>query len=216
MGFPSGSDGKEFTCNVRDLGSIPGLERSLRERKVYSLQYFCLEISMDEEPGKLQSMGWQRVGLLSVFHQTNTQLALCICRFHILRFNQPWMEKNSRKFRKAILNLPHTGNYLQAFILYQILQVIFSSVQSFSRVQIFATPWTVACQVSLSITNSQSLLKLMSLELVMPSNHLILCRPLLLLPSIFPSIRVFSSESVLRIRWPQFQVLKFQLQHQFQ
>ena len=68
MGFPSGSDGKEFTCNVRDLGSIPGLERSLRERNVYSLQYFCLEISMDEEPGKLQSMGWQRVGLLSVFH----------------------------------------------------------------------------------------------------------------------------------------------------
>ena len=77
-----------------------------------------------------------------------------------------------------------------------------SSVQSLSHVQLFATPWTVACQASLSITNSRSLLRLMSIELVMPSNHLILCHPLLILPSIFPSIKVFSSESVLRIRWP--------------
>ena len=80
----------------------------------------------------------------------------------------------------------------------------FSSVQSLSRVQLFATPWTTACQASLSITNSRSSLKLMSIELVMPSNHLILHRPLLLLPSIFPSIRVFSNESALRIRWPKF------------
>ena len=77
-----------------------------------------------------------------------------------------------------------------------------SSVQS-SRVQLFATPWTAARQVSLSITNSQSLLKLMSIKSVMPSNHLILCCPLLLPPSIFPSIRVFSNESVLHIRWPK-------------
>ena len=75
----------------------------------------------------------------------------------------------------------------------------FSSVQSLSHVQLLATPWTAAHQASLSITNSQSLLKLMSIELVMASNHLILCHPLLLLPSIFPSIRVFSSESVLHI-----------------
>ena len=79
----------------------------------------------------------------------------------------------------------------------------FSSVQSLSRVQLFATPWTAARQASLSITNSRSLLKLMSIELVMPSNHLILCRPLLL-PSIFPSIRVFSNVSVLPIRWPKY------------
>ena len=72
-----------------------------------------------------------------------------------------------------------------------------SSVQSLSHVQLCATPWTAARQASLSITNSQSLIKVMSVELVMPSNHLILCRPLLLLPSIFPSIRVFSNESVL-------------------
>ena len=79
-----------------------------------------------------------------------------------------------------------------------------SSVQSLSRVLVFLTPWTAACQASLSITNSQSLLKLMSNELVTPSNHLILCRPLLLLPSIFPSIRIFSNQSVLHIRWPKY------------
>ena len=79
-----------------------------------------------------------------------------------------------------------------------------SSVQSFSHVWLFATPWTAACQASLSITNSWSLLKLMSMESVMPSNRLILCCPLLLLPSIFPSIRVFSNESVLHIRWPKY------------
>ena len=78
------------------------------------------------------------------------------------------------------------------------------SVQSLSRVQLFATPWTAASQVSLSITNFQSLLKLMSIESVMPSNHLILCRPFLLRPSIFPSIRVFPNESVLHIRWPKY------------
>ena len=78
-----------------------------------------------------------------------------------------------------------------------------TSVQSLSCVQRFATPWTAACQASLSITNSQNLLRLMSVEPVMPSSRLILCRPLLLLPSIFPSIRVFSNESALHIRWPK-------------
>ena len=79
----------------------------------------------------------------------------------------------------------------------------FPSVQLLSRVQLYATPCTVARQASLSITNSWSLPKLMSIELVMLSNHLILCRPLLLLSSIFPRVRVFSNESVLRIRWPK-------------
>ena len=96
--------------------------------------------------------------------------------------------------------------------------VWFNSVQSLSRVQLFATPWTAAHQAFLSITNSLNLLKLMSVELVMPSNHLILCHLCLLLPSIFPSIRVFfSNESALSIRWPKcwsfsFQVLEFQFQ----
>ena len=80
----------------------------------------------------------------------------------------------------------------------------FSSVQLLSRVQLFATPWTAACQASLSITKSWSLPKLMFIELVMPSNHLILCHPLLLPLLIFPSIRVFSKESVLCIRWPKY------------
>ena len=87
----------------------------------------------------------------------------------------------------------------------------FSSVQSLSCVQLFATPWTEARQVSLSITNSQSLLKLMSIKSVMPSNHLNLCHPLLLLPSIFPSIRVFSSESVLCLMWPKYWSFSFSI-----
>ena len=80
---------------------------------------------------------------------------------------------------------------------------MFSIVQSLSHFRLFVTPWTAACQVSLSITKSRSLLKLMSIELVMPSNHHILCRLLFLLPSIFPSIRIFSNVSVLHIRWPK-------------
>ena len=83
------------------------------------------------------------------------------------------------------------------------------SVQPLSRVQLFATPWTAAHQVSLSITDSQSLLNLMSIKLVMPSKPLILCHPLLLLPSIFPSIRVFSTDSILRIRWPKYWSFSF-------
>ena len=85
------------------------------------------------------------------------------------------------------------------------------SVQLLSRVQLFATPWTAARQTSLSITNSQSLPKLMSIALVMPSKHLILCQPLLLPPSIFPSIRVFSNESVLCIRWPKYWSFSFSI-----
>ena len=85
------------------------------------------------------------------------------------------------------------------------------SVQSLSCVQLFATPWTAAYQASLSVTNSQSLPKPMSTESVMPSNHLILCHPLLLLPSIFPSIRVFFNESGLRIRWPKYCSFSFNI-----
>ena len=93
----------------------------------------------------------------------------------------------------------------------KLYSVQFRSVQSLSRVWLFAIPWTTARQASLSITNSQSLCKLMSIESVMPSNHLILCRRLLLLPSIFPSIRVFSNESVLRIRWPKYWSFSFSI-----
>ena len=91
------------------------------------------------------------------------------------------------------------------------LQGQFSSVQSLSRVLLFATPWTAAHHASLSITNSRSPPKPMSIESVMPSNHLILCRPLLLLPSIFPRIRVFSNESALHIRWPNYWSFSFNI-----
>ena len=101
-----------------------------------------------------------------------------------------------------------------AVIYYEDMKIhkLASSVQfsQLGHVQLFANPWTAACHASLSITNSWSLPKLMCIELVMPSSYLILCRPLLLLPSIFPSISVFSNESVLRIRWPKYW---FQLQH---
>ena len=86
-----------------------------------------------------------------------------------------------------------------------------SSVQSLSHVWLFGTPWTAACQASLSITNCQSIFKPMCIESVMPSNHLILCHPLLLLPSIFPSIRVFSNESALCIRWPKYWSFSFNI-----
>ena len=101
--------------------------------------------------------------------------------------------ENVQGFR---VSLPETGD---------------SSVQLLSRVRLFATPWTAARQAFLSITNSQSLLKLMSLISVISSNHLILCCPLLLLPSIFPSIRVFSNESALRMRWPKYWTFSFNI-----
>ena len=91
------------------------------------------------------------------------------------------------------------------------LMLQFSSVQSFSRVWLFVTPWTAAHQASLSITNSQSLLNLMSIETVILSNYLVLCCSLLLPPSIFPSIRVFSNESVLRMRWPKYWSFSFNI-----
>ena len=96
-------------------------------------------------------------------------------------------------------NGSHSGMYIS------------QSVQLHSRVRLFATPWTAIYQASLSITNSRSLLKLMSIESLMPSNHLILCHPLFLLPSIFPSIRIFSNESVLRIRWPKYWSFSFSI-----
>ena len=96
-------------------------------------------------------------------------------------------------------------------MLYCCLFLTFSSVQSLGHVQLFVTPWTAARQASLSINNSRCLHKLMSIESVMPSNHLILCCPLLHPPSIFPSIRVFSNESVLRIRWPKYWSFSFSI-----
>ena len=114
----------------------------------------------------------------------------------------PWGYKESNMTKRLTLSLSQP--FLNPLTLPQ-----FSSVQSLSHAQLFATPWTAVRQAFLSITNFQSLLKLRSIKSVMPSNHLILCCPLLLLPSIFPSIRVFSKESFLHIRWPKYRSFSF-------
>ena len=101
------------------------------------------------------------------------------------------------------------ASYIEKQAIAVLENIQFSSVQLLSRIRLFATPWTAAHQASLSITNSRSLLTLMCIESVMPSNHLILCHPLLLLPSVFPRIRVFSDESVLHIRWPKYWSFSF-------
>ena len=130
------------------------------------------------------------------------------CKYNVNAMYSRWPETNSSF---------DLGNFLKFFFssIYdpgiQRTDYKFNSVQLLSRVWLFVTPWTAACQASLSITNSWSLLKLMPIESVMPSNHLILCHPLLLPPSIFPSIRVFSDESVLCIRWPEYWSLSFSI-----
>ena len=119
--------------------------------------------------------------------------------------SRPMLDFQFHHFLACVISL------MLSFLIYKIILVQFSSVQLLSHVRLFATPWTAACQASLSITNSRSPLKLMSVELVMPSNHLILCRPLLLLPSLFPSIRVFSSASTLHTRWPKYWSFSFSI-----
>ena len=114
------------------------------------------------------------------------------------------MQIFSSPLESALVSLRCWCHYFLVETSYVFLYNVFSSVQSISHVRFFATPWTAAHQASLPITNSQSLLKLMSKESVMPSNHLILCHPLLLPPSIIPRIKVFSNESVLLIRWPKY------------
>ena len=108
---------------------------------------------------------------------------------------------------KHLLHFLHCSQFLYC----SLFKLIFSSVQSLSRVRLFVTPWIPARQASLSITNSRSSPKLMCIKSVIPSSHLILCRPLLHLPSIFPSIRVFSNESALCIRWPNYWSFSFKI-----
>ena len=135
----------------------------------------------------------------------------------------PWIKESAETKRKITLFLlwilrkythTHTHTHIwgmSASVYFHSYKVQFSSVQSLSPVWLFATPWTAAHQGSLSITSFQSLLKLMSIESVMPSNHLFLCHSFLLLPSIFLSIRVFSNESVFHIRWPKYWSLSFNI-----
>ena len=120
----------------------------------------------------------------------------------------PQIIYKSKQDTRVLKRLWHRRDILD---FYFTLKKRFSSVQSLSCVQLFGTPWTAAHQASPSITNSQSLLKLMSIELMMSNNHLILCHPLLLLPSIFPSIKAFSNELALHSRWPKYQSFSFSL-----
>ena len=120
-----------------------------------------------------------------------------------------WAESDTTEWLSTHIHSNQKQNDLRNIPQY--LEIVVAVVQSLVRVWLFVTPWTAACQASLSFTISQSLLKLMSIESVMPSNHPILCRPLLLPPSVFPSIRGFSKESALHVRWPKYQSFSFSI-----
>ena len=153
----------------------------ISKNKVFFILILSRRIPWTEKPGGLQSMGLQRVG-----HDWVTQ-----------KQQQSGIKKKKGKRKRE------KGLYP--------LLLKFSSVHLLSCVRLLATLWTAACQASLSITNSQRLVKLMSIVSAMPSNHLILCCTLFLLPSIFPSVRVFSSELVLCIRWPKYLSFSFSI-----
>ena len=130
--------------------------------------------------------------------------------FSSVKFSHSFISDSLWLYGLQNARLPCRSPTLGAYNLMSIASIS-QSVQSLNRVQLFATPWTVACQACLSITNSRSLPKLVSIELVMPSSHLILCCPILLLPSIFSSIRVFSNESALCLRWPKYWSFSFNI-----
>ena len=140
-------------------------------------------------------------GSSSLLEGWDTTMYMCLCVCVYYRFIAVFAEGTTTEHAHALLRDLHPVTMSSIASLQPV-----SSVQSLSSDRVFVTPWTAAQQASLSIANSWSLLKLMSIESVMPSNHLILCCPLLLLLSIFPSIKVLSSESVLRIRWAKFQL----------
>ena len=177
----------ECICPSSPVGHVAGLMDFLYKERVVSAQ--CYTRSSCEVSAS---------GIMSVFCLPKILSILMIemstkCSVSIKPFSEHFL----------------ISNLFNAFSVH--IEDQFSSVQSLSRVQLLATPWTAAHQASLSITNSQSLLKLMSIESVMPSNHLILCGPLLLLPSIFPSIRDFSNESALCIRWSKYWSFSFSI-----
>ena len=178
--------------DIRDTHLIPGSGRFHAGGDGSPLQYSCLENSMDR--GAL----WATVNGVP---KSQTQLSYWTCmhlqgHFRSNLNKQIWINQN--------MTISFRLNYKEVIL-------GFSSIQSLSRVRLFATPWIAARQASLSITNSQSSLKLTSIESVMPSSHLILCRPLLLLPPIPPSIRVFSNESTLHMRWPKYWSFSFSI-----
>ena len=191
---------KEPTCNAGDAGSIPGSGRSPGEGNGYPLQLLSWTIPRTEVPGRLQSMGSQRVrhNWVTDHTQKSKQCLLqnwesirqCICSFN----NFCW----SIVALQGYISFCCTVKWIS----YMYTYCYCCSVTKLCRIP--CNPWATARQISLSFTISQSLLKLLSTELVMPSNHLILCHPLLHLPSIIPGIRVFSNELAVGIRWPEY------------
>ena len=174
-------------------------------------QYSCLENPMD---GGATVHGVARsLTLLSSFtftfhfHALEQEMATLSS---ILAWRIPGIEEPGGHTWKTGVTL-HQMILNSSSVLSRMSQMYISSVQSLSRVRLFATPWIAACRASLSITNSRSSLRLTSIELMMPSSHLILCRPLLLLPPIPPSIRVFSSESTLHMRCPEYWTFSFSI-----
>ena len=157
----------------------------------------------------LEKCGWRRKDVWSLRSQANQHL----------EFGRPgWSSHWNRRLRDSCILKAKWRKYFKKERMWSMKSVLYhisQSVQFLSRVPLFATPWTAADQASLSITNSRSPLKPMSIELVMTSNHLILCHPLLLLPSIFPNIRVFSKESVLHMRWAKYWRFSFNISHYF-
>ena len=209
---------KKLACNVGEAGLIPGSGRSTGEVNGNPLQYSCL--------GNLMDRGvWQAIAhgvakeLDMTYWLNNNNLLYTEKPFEStkkpLSANKQVQQCETNTAKSAYF-YTLTMNNLQMILKKQLLincinKNKITSVQLLSCVWLFVTPWTAACQASLSITNSQRLLKLTSIESVIPSNHLILCHTLLLLPSIFPSIRVFSSESVLHIRWPKYWSISFSI-----
>ena len=192
MGLSSSSDAKESACNTGDPGFIPGSGRSLKKEMATHSCILVWRIPWTKEPGRLQSIDLQRVR-----HGwgNNTPLINIVLDSYI--------------FLMCFLFLLMTSQ----LSIYRNISI--NSVQLLSHVRLYVTPWTTACKASLSITNSWSLLKLMSIESIMLSNHFILCWPLLLLPSIFASIRVFSNELAPHTRWTKYWSFSFSSSHEY-
>ena len=178
-----------------------GWEDTLGKEKATHSSIFAWRIPWTEEPGGWQLMVLQRVrrdwatNTSTLLQERGLHIIEALAKAVIFPTAHNWMNESlSQKWDRI------TSKWIQ-----------FSSVQSLSHVWLFVTPWTAVHQASLSITNSRSSPKPMSTESVMPSNHLILCNPLLLLPSIFPSIRNFFNESALHIRWPKYWSFSFNI-----
>ena len=230
VGFPGGSVVKNPPASARDMDSIPGSGRSSGGGNGNPLQYSCLGNPMDRDAWQVTvhrvTKNQTRLHNWHAHKHMGVTVSLSLQQNYSQVFSVsagPW--KTDSRWRLAAGSLLGSSFWINKSWSKEArlrkererdrergrLNFQFSSVQLLSCDSLFATPWTAAHQASLSITNSQSLPKHMSIESVMPSNHLILCRPLLLPPSIFPSIRVFSNESALHNRWPKYWSFSFDI-----